>query len=90
MLNTLRIQDALAGVTDGPWVQGAIAAKKVPRLSGELIAPNLSDAELMRLWGIFKEGRGWDSSDWREYLRDDQFSNFVEFRSWLRSRFGLR
>jgi hypothetical protein len=89
MLNTLRMQDFLQGCPAGAWVGGAIDLRRVPRLKRETIAANLNDQELMKLWGVFHEERGWDSRDWVHYLNEDHYSDFGEFRRWLWRRFGI-
>ena len=90
MLNTSNIQSDIEGAPLGPWVEGAISKHRVPRMSGPLVAPNLNDRELMVLWGLYHEQRGWDAREWEGYHTQDAMTGFSDFARWLHRRYGVR
>ncbi len=89
MLNLQKIKGYLEGCPKGPWVQGGLDEHMVPLLRGKIITADLSDPDLLRLWGDYRERRGWVASEWREYLREDHYTQFREFGEWLWRRFGI-
>lgn len=88
MLRTDRIRSDILGIPIGPWVEGAISLHRVPQMSGPLVAANLNDRELMVLWGLFHDERGWDSREWRGYHAQDAYTGFREFANWLYRRYS--
>lgn len=89
MLNTTRIRRDIEGAPAGPWVAGAIELHRVPKMSGPLVAPNLNDRELMILWGLFRDIRGWDPREWEAYHAQDASNGFRDFALWLHRRYGI-
>ena len=58
-------------------------------MSGPLIAANLADHELMILWGLFNEERGWRQDEWEGYHYQQASTGFSEFARWLHRRYAM-